>query len=76
MNIAVAISVLMLYFLPADAHAYIDPNTGGYVFQWLFPLFSAIAAFFMFFRTAAKNLFNRIFRKNRTDQKDPQEGSH
>jgi len=76
MKIAVAVFVLMLSFLPAEAHAYIDPNTGGYVFQWLFPIFSAIAAFFMFFRTAAKNMFNRIFRKNRTDKQDPEEGPH
>ena len=68
--------LLLLSFWVQDAHAYIDPNTGGYVFQWLFPIFSAIAAFFMFFRTAARKLFVRIFTKKGNGKKDHQEEDH
>jgi len=42
---------------PSHACAYIDPNTGGYVFQILFPVLSAIAGMFLFFRNTIKQLF-------------------
>ena len=46
---------------PATASAYIDPNTGGYVFQILFPVLSAIAGLFLFCRNYIKQLFVRLF---------------
>jgi hypothetical protein len=46
---------------PTTAGAYIDPNTGGYVFQILFPVLSAIAGMFLFFRNFIKQLFVRLF---------------
>lgn len=61
-----AIMIIMLIANPA--HAYVDPNTGGYVFQILFPILSGIAAIFLFFRDQAKraihgvvNLVRRVF---------------
>jgi hypothetical protein len=50
-----ALFVLILG-IPANAFAYIDPNTGGYVFQVLFPLVSAVLAGFVFFRDKVKKL--------------------
>ncbi len=46
---------------PSHACAYIDPNTGGYVFQILFPVLSAIAGLFLFCRNFIKQLFVRLF---------------
>ena len=65
------LSVLSLFLMmlasvvlfPSLAGAYIDPNTGGYVFQILFPVLSAIAGMFLFFRNTIKQLFGRLFRK-------------
>ena len=54
---------------PSHACAYIDPNTGGYVFQILFPVLSAIAGLFLFCRNFIKQLFVRlcsIFRKKQS----------
>ncbi len=45
---------------PSHACAYIDPNTGGYVFQILFPVLSAIAGLFLFCRNFIKQLFVRL----------------
>jgi hypothetical protein len=43
----------------ASANAYIDPNTGGSLFQILFPLFSVIAALVLFFRNQARRLWQK-----------------
>jgi hypothetical protein len=53
---------LSLYFLSdiSPAHAYIDPNTGGYVFQLLFPLFAGIAAGYVFFKKQIKRLLSML----------------
>ena len=44
----------------ADAFAYVDPNTGGYVFQLLFPIISIIAFAYLFLKRQVKLLFARI----------------
>ncbi len=43
-----------------DAPAYIDPNTGGYVFQLLFPIISIIAFAYLFLKRQVKLLFGKI----------------
>jgi len=45
---------------PTNAFAYIDPNTGGYVFQVLFPLVSAVLAGYIFFRDKTKKFLGSI----------------
>ncbi|QXE85040.1 hypothetical protein KP003_11585 [Geomonas nitrogeniifigens] len=63
---ALTISLLALTVVAVscgDAHAYIDPNTGGYVFQVLFPIVSAVAAAFVFCRDGVVKLLRRIFRR-------------
>lgn len=51
---------------PSAAHAYIDPNTGGFFFQFLFPVFSFVLAalvvpkrFFVSLWTRAKQMFRK-----------------
>lgn len=36
--------------LPATAHAYIDPNAGGMLFQLLAPVFAAVVGAWLFLR--------------------------
>jgi hypothetical protein len=51
---------------PGTAFAYIDPNTGGYVFQILFPIISAITAVLLFFKKQAVSVLKKVaalFRK-------------
>ena len=45
---------------PRDAFAYIDPNTGGYVFQVLFPVISVIIAWYVFFRDKLRKVVGSI----------------
>lgn len=53
---------------PNAAHAYIDPNTGGYLFQILFPVISMIAAIYLFFKNQVISLFTKftgLFKKKK-----------
>jgi len=52
----------LIFILPKNAFAYIDPNTGGYVFQILFPIISAIAGILIFFKNGVKRLIALIGR--------------
>lgn len=45
---------------PNEAHAYVDPGTGGYVFQILFLLFSAAVAFLAYFKDKIKGAVDGI----------------
>jgi hypothetical protein len=51
----------MIILYPDTALAYIDPNTGGYIFQLLFPIVSAIVFAYFFLKKQIKIIFNRIF---------------
>lgn len=51
--------LLDLLSCPA-AHAYVDPNAGGFLFQLLFPLFMALAAMWVFLRKKAIEIGKRI----------------
>jgi hypothetical protein len=51
----------MIILYPDTALAYIDPNTGGYVFQLLFPIVSAIGFAYFFLKKQIKIIFSRIF---------------
>jgi hypothetical protein len=48
------------FLAPETAYAYIDPNTGGYAFQLLFPLLSAVGGVFLFFRRQALSMCRKI----------------
>ncbi len=58
----VFIQMLVITLVPAIAFAYVDPNTGGYVFQVLFPVLSAVAACFVFFKKQVSALLRKIAR--------------
>jgi len=63
----------LLLSCPSDSYAYIDPNTGGYIFQLLFPIISAIGAIAIFFRNGLKRLFDIFLRMvglTKNSQKD------
>jgi uncharacterized RDD family membrane protein YckC len=60
--------LLTLVGWPVTAHAYIDPNTGGYAFQLLFPIISAIVGIYLFFKNQAAAIGKkilRLFKRNR-----------
>ncbi len=46
---------LAFVFYPREAYAYIDPFTGGYLFQMLYPMLAAILAILAFFPRLIKN---------------------
>jgi hypothetical protein len=44
----------------SDAFAYVDPNTGGYVFQLVFPILSIVGLAYLFLKRQIKLLFAGI----------------
>jgi hypothetical protein len=73
MRIDALVSFMLLLSATAPAYAYIDPNSGGLLFQILAPLMAVLAASVGFARrrlslawlmlvTAGRNLVARIFR--------------
>jgi hypothetical protein len=52
--------VVTLLLSPLSASAYVDPNTGGLLFQLLAPLFAAIAGGWLFLRRWIASLFHRL----------------
>ena len=48
------------------AHAYIDPNIGGWLYQLLFPLLIAIAGAWAVLRHKIAQFFSRFGKSNRT----------
>lgn len=74
--------LLLLFFTtllyPQIAHAYIDPGTGGLIFQLLFAIFAAIMAGLVFFKHQVKRFFNTIkgvFVKAKEEEKgSPEDG--
>lgn len=53
-------AIIIIISIPAFSFAYVDPNTGGYVFQVLFPIISALGAAYLFFKNHIKKMFNNI----------------
>lgn len=62
------ISLITIYLLlfTNDAQAYVDPNTGGYIFQLFYPIFVAIGIGYFFLKNQVKKLchsFLNLIRK-------------
>lgn len=58
-GIGVLLALLLLAPL-RSAHAYVDPNSVGPLYQFLFPLFIAIASAFAALRRQLARLWNRV----------------
>ena len=60
--------VLFLGGIHSSAYAYIDPGTAGFLYQLLYLIIGALAAYFL----GLKNLLKRIFSRNKAKTKEPQ----
>jgi hypothetical protein len=59
---------IFMIFHAAPAFAYIDPNTGGYVFQFLFPLISIFVAGYVFCKKQIIRVIEKVvmlFKRNK-----------
>ena len=59
------IAFVLLSAISGGAHAYIDPNAGGWLFQLLFPLLIAIAGAWAVLRQKIAQFFSRIIARLR-----------
>lgn len=63
---------LSVLAVPSVAWAYIDPNTGGMIFQMLAPILAAIAGAWIMARDYIKRIFFRLIgRAPKADSQDP-----
>lgn len=63
-------SSLAITYLSVQA-AYIDPNTGGMLFQILAVLFGVISGMFLFFSGRIKNAFYKFRRRLGSEKENP-----
>jgi hypothetical protein len=61
---------LILAAVPAAPHAYIDPNTGGMLFQLLAVFLALFSGILFFFSRQIKDFFARIRRMRRGSDED------
>lgn len=57
--------IVTLLCMPSHAHAYIDPNVGGWLYQLLFPLLIAIAGAWAVLRHKISEFFSAFARRLR-----------
>jgi len=63
--------IIFFLVIPITAHAYVDPNVGGWLYQLLFPMLIAIAGGWAILRQRVNAFFGRFFdKKNKTDKKN------
>lgn len=62
--------LLLTVLIPTEAFAYIDPNSGGLLFQLLAPLFAACLGAWVFMRQAISRFLRELWQKlrGRNDQ--------
>jgi hypothetical protein len=51
--------------VPPDAYAYIDPNTGGWLFQLIFPVIVAIGIGWNFLRNRMRAALDWVLRRTK-----------
>ena len=52
--------IIIIFLFPRQAHAYIDPGTGSYIFQTILAVFLGLSLSFKFILKFAKGLLNRL----------------
>jgi hypothetical protein len=60
------LSVVAMY--PATCFAYIDPNAGGWFFQWLFPVFVALGGIWLVLKSLMIQFVRKVLRQNKGQQ--------
>lgn len=57
------LSIIFYFSLNADALAYIDPGTGGFIIQALIGTIAAVSIFFQKIKESIIKIFKKIFSK-------------
>lgn len=61
------VAAALLSAWPVSAWAYLDPNSGGFLFQLLFPIITAVGAALVFLRERIQNAVKRLLRRDRAE---------
>jgi hypothetical protein len=60
------LSVVAMY--PATCFAYIDPNAGGWFFQWLFPVFVALGGIWLVLKSLVSQFLRKVLGQHKGQQ--------
>ena len=60
---------LLLLLMNSNSHAYIDPGTGSFIIQSLLAIIGSIAFYLGYPIRVIKNIYNKIFRRKKKDNK-------
>ena len=59
--------ILLIFFLPSKAYAYLDPGTGSIILQAILGFIAAAVASVSIYWTKFKLLLNKIFNKKKQE---------
>ena len=59
--------LLISLIIPTAAYAYLDPGTGSMLVQAIIAMIAAVGVSYGVFKGKIKELFNRFFRRQRSD---------
>ncbi len=62
--------ILSFFSIISESHAYMDPNTGGILFQLFFPILIAIFGSVSIFQKNVVNFWKRLIRKQHPKKED------
>lgn len=60
-------TILLIFFLPSNAYAYLDPGTGSIILQAILGFIAAAVASVSIYWTKFKLLLNKIFNKKKQE---------
>jgi hypothetical protein len=64
----VILVLLVVAVYPATCVAYIDPNAGGWLFQWLFPVFVAVGGLWLVVKSLVIQWVRKVLRQHKGQQ--------
>jgi len=71
MKITQAIVLILAVAIdPAICLAYVDPNAGGWLFQWLFPVFVALGGAWVVFKSYLLQSIHKFWRHKKEEDND------
>tara|TARA_S200000501_G_C20812216_1_gene738883 strand:+ start:1412 stop:1636 length:225 start_codon:yes stop_codon:yes gene_type:complete len=66
-KIVKTLTILLIFFLPSNAYAYLDPGTGSIILQAILGFIAAAVASVSIYWTKFKLLLNKIFNKKKQE---------
>ena len=70
MKIKNTLLLFLILIIPTDAHAYIDPGTGGILLQFIIAIIAGIASFWLIIKNKIISFFKKKNQKKINEDKE------